>query len=246
MNKASYSKNITVYTDANSSLIIQKATERINEILFENKLVPVLFMLSGGSSFKLLNNINLDALSNNVTITVLDERYSFDPMINTFMQLKETDFYKNACARKCNFIDTSISKEDTLEESAERFEFEIRHWYKKNPLGLVYITQGMGPDGHTAGMMPYPESKQIFEELFMQTDKWVVGYNAENKNQYPERITVTIPFLKNNVETSIMYVSGKEKSDALDRALSGEGSIAETPALIIKEMKKVEVYNDIV
>jgi 6-phosphogluconolactonase/glucosamine-6-phosphate isomerase/deaminase len=246
MYKTRSSKNITVYTDQNTDGIINKAGNRLNEILYENKLIPILLMVSGGSSFKLLNKIEKEALSKNVTITVLDERYSTDPAINTFFQLTQTVFYQNAIQQQCNFIETIIEPTDTLEQSGERFEFELHHWFRKNPQGLVYITQGMGADGHTAGMMPYPEDLQLFETMFINTDKWIIGYDAGNKNQYPLRITVTIPFLIHKVEESIVFISGREKNDALERALSGEGTLAQTPAQVMKEMKKVEVYNDII
>lgn len=110
---------------------------------------------------------------------------------------------------------------------------------------MIFITQGIGEDGHTAGMMPYPEDPALFQSLFVDTDRWVVGYDAEAKNTCPKRVTATIPFLRNIVSESIVFMCGSEKRAALERVVNREGTVAKTPALILHEMKSVHFFTDI-
>ena len=103
----------------------------------------------------------------------------------------------------------------------------------------------MGPDGYTAGIMPYPKNEYLFNKQFEDENKWVVSYDAGKKNQYPLRVTTTIPFLK-LIDISVMYVVGKEKADVLKKVLSDDIPHNIFPATVIKEMKKVFLFTDIV
>ncbi len=202
--------------------------------LFREISGPVLFLSSGGSSLELLNGLQI---GENVTVSVLDERYSTDPAVNNFVQLFER-------IRPNAFIDTRVGQNEILEQLAERFEKELRMWKEKNPEGKIVITQGMGFDGHVAGIMPYPENRELFRQMFENRERWVVGYDAAGKNQYPLRITVTFPFLR-QVDYSIGYIMGEAKRDALSRVTASEGSLPETPGRILREMKSVKIFTDI-
>ena len=103
---------------------------------------------------------------------------------------------------------------------------------------------GMGPDGHTAGIMPFPEDENRFDVLFQNSEKWVVGYDAEEKNQYPLRVTTTIPFLR-MVDYALLYCVGENKKEALKRVLADGGVYAETPARVIREMATTHIVTDI-
>ena len=64
--------------------------------------------------------------------------------------------------------------------------------YEKYAKYRMVITQGIGPDGHTAGIMAdAPEDH----------GKWVLQYRTD-KNKFPERITVTDTFLTKAVAAS--------------------------------------------
>lgn len=216
---------------------LQEVARHLNEVFHVHANVPILFLSSGGSALELLEGVHL---AENVTVSVLDERYSKNPTVNNFAQL-----FGNI--HPTTFIDTRVKDNETLRQLAERFEKELRLWKEKNPSGKVIITQGVGSDGHTAGIMPYPENPELFRQLFDAPDHWVVGYDAtKGKNEYPLRVTVTMPFLREVVDHSLVYVTGESKKEALARILSSQGNLWETPGRIIREMKNVKIFTDIV
>jgi 6-phosphogluconolactonase/glucosamine-6-phosphate isomerase/deaminase len=111
----------------------------------------------------------------------------------------------------------------------------------------VIAIMGIGSDGHTAGIMPFPKNHTLFQKLFEDEDRWVVSYDAEDKNPYPLRITVTIPFLKKNVQQVIAFVVGQEKSTALRYVIATDESVAKTPARVMREIPAtVQLFTDIV
>ena len=235
------------FKDKDTAVVIRKAKESLNNELAKSKGLPVLLLLSGGSSLNLLSDLNQELFGSHLTIGVLDERYSKEPNINNFAQLQKTSFYQETLKKEALFIDTKVGERETLEGLAQRFEATLRNWKKANPQGKVITTQGIGADGHTAGIMPYPENPKLFKSLFENKEKWVVGYDATlSKNQYPLRVTTTFPFLRSIIDVTIVYITGEEKKAALQRVMSENSSLAETPARIIKEMKNVKLFSDII
>ena len=207
--------------------------------LFSSPSRPILFLLSGGSAFDLLEEIDIENFGSHVTVGALDERFSTDPKINNFAQLVKTEFYRRVKEKGVQFIDTRIKEGETLLGLAERLEKVLREWKEKHPDGKVIITQGIGTDGHTAGIMPHPESPEMFEN----PDKWVIGYDAREKLQPPLRVTVTFPFLRNIVDYSIVYAKSGEKKKILEKVIAKQDSLAQIPALIIHEMKNVILFS---
>ena len=209
--------------------------------LFSSSQKAILFLVSGGSAFNLLKEIDTENFGSHITVGVLDERYSTNEKINNFAQLAETEFYRRAKKKEVQFIDTRVRDGENTGELAERFENALRSWKKKNSNGIVIITQGIGTDGHTAGIMSHPENPEMFES----PDKWVIGYDAGLKLEYPLRVTVTFPFLRNIVDYSIVYAKGEEKKKILEKVMAKQGSLAQIPALIIHEMKDVKIITEL-
>jgi len=234
-----------IYKAKNKDDAARKAIQMVNACLREAKKNPVLLMVSGGSAFNLLHGINAKNLGKHITISVLDERFSEDPKISNFVQLAGTEFYRKAGERGVSFIDTRPRAGETVEELAKRFEKGLREWRERNSGGKVIITQGVGEDGHTAGIMPYPENPKLFKRLFDDSSTWVVGYDAGEKNEYALRVTITHPFLRDVVDHSIIYAVGEGKREALRRVFLKEGTLWETPARIIHEMKDVKLFTDV-
>ena len=87
--------------------------------------------------------------------------------------------------------------------------------------------------------MPYPEDPHRFDDLFENHGRWVTGYDANTKSTFPLRATVTLSFLRTAVAFSLVFVAGEGKKPALLRTLAEEGTLAETPARIIQQMKTV-------
>jgi len=221
-----------------------RAGELLRALLMDAKehTQSVLLLLSGGSAFSLLDAIPKDALGEQVTIGVLDERFSQDEADNNSFQLTGTKFYANAYAVGVSFIDTRAGAAETQALLADRFEKALHEWAEAHVDGVIIATMGVGADGHTAGIMPFPENPVLFQKLFEDKTKWVAAYDAGTKNPYPFRVTVTMPFLRTQVDHAVVYAVGEEKKSALEKVLLVEGSLAETPARIFHEMSDVRMY----
>jgi putative endonuclease len=224
--------------------LIKQTSFGLNKILQNNLNKKILFLLSGGSAFNLLKKIDKQFLNPNFTISVLDERFSSDPDINNFLQLSKTNFYKNAKEKACQFIKTVPKTGESLETMTLRLENNIRQWRLHNKKGIIIITQGIGIDGHTAGIMPYPEDEFTFKKLF-QSNRWIVGYDASNKNQFSKRITVTITFLIKQVDYSFVYAVGKDKQVIINDVIHNDVNLSRLPASVIQQMKNVQMHQEL-
>lgn len=215
----------------NKKLELEKKTAKaISNCLKENLDNPVLFLVSGGSVLKVLDHTDPIVLGKNLIISVLDERLGTLPEASNFLELTKTQFYKEAQVCGVKFV-------------------PIDEWPKLLSGRVVITLMGIGLDGHTAGIMPFPEDPNKFSELFEpplggETAKWVVGYDAGKKNQYPHRLTATISFLKNKIDYAFVYVSGENKKDILKKVLNSK-NLAEYPASVIHSMKSVGLYTDL-
>ena len=104
---------------------------------------------------------------------------------------------------------------------------------------------GAGSNGHTAGIMPYADEREKFNDLFNSKDKLVRGYAATRaRDKFPLRITVTLTFLRNWVDIAVVFIVGEEKKLALEKIKSKTGELNITPARIIREMKGTRIYTD--
>ena len=244
--------------------VLQKTSDAVNAMLEREFGGPIMLLLSGGSSLTLLQRIRAELLGPHMTVMMSDERLSGDPKINNFAQMMATPFYENATARGCAFVDTrpafaqasasgkptadkSAGKAavmETVEELGARMHRSLSDWRAANPKGRVIMTQGVGPDGHTCGIMPFPSDEQKFKELFEEEGKWAVGYDASGKSEHPFRATVTISLLRNGVDESVAYAVGSAKKHALKRATAGDIELWKTPVAVMREMKKVTLFTD--
>ncbi len=217
-----------------------KALSQLMLYTFEN---PILLLLSAGSAFKLLGFLNDSLFSEQLTIAMLDERFSTDAKVNNFAQLQDTDFYMKALEHDVNFFGTTLRVGDTKESLAARLEKNLRDWRKENSTGKIFATVGMGSDGHTAGIMPFPENPELFKKLFLE-ESWITAYDATGKNIYPNRVTATLSLLK-GIDGAIGFISGEEKKPAFDKITSKQAALSEVPAMVFWEMKDLSIYTDI-
>jgi len=221
---------------------IQHASEQLKRIFESFQDQPLLFLSSGGSVLALLEYIPQNLLSKRLTVSTLDDRFSHKPSANTFAQLSATSFFERAKAAGARVIDTTPQMNETLEQFGRRIDATFKQWQQEHETGVVAATMGMGADGHTSGIMPYPNEPEEFDALFCRTDAWVVGYNAGNKNEIPDRATTTIPFLTGHVRHAVMLIMGKEKKSAFERLCAMEGSICKTPARVVHDMNDVQIF----
>lgn len=227
---------LDIHRESDPQTAAVHAASAIAELLSGYKSIPVLFLVSGGSPLEIIKHLTTDAFDGRVTVGVSDERFDRDPTINNFTQLIQTSWYKNAVGKGVTSIDTRPIAGETVEDAGKRFDMALKTWKQNNPTGKIVITQGIGLDGHTVGIMP--------GFSFEDDDVWAVGYDAKEKNKYPLRVTTTMPFLR-MVSDSILFVCGEEKRKPLTDTLAKKGSLAVTPARIIHEMKHCLLFTDL-
>ena len=223
-----------IQTSPDAKTAAQKAATALSEAVASYKDQPVLFLCSGGSSLGVLPLIKTDIFGANTTIGMTDERFSTDPAINNFLQLSQVQFYKDITARGAAHFDGVPQNGEELEAMGKRYDAFLKTWHKDHENGKIVVLLGIGPDGHTAGMMPYPEDERAFGFLFEDGDVWAVGYDAGNKNQYPKRVTITMPVLR-RTDMVVTYACGENKKNALTQALTA-GEFYKLPARIMRDL----------
>lgn len=237
--------------------LAKSAGEKLTELVQKNRGREILLLLAGGSAMKMLAYIKPDALGPHITITMLDERFSADPKVCNFLQLKALPFYELAVKASVNIFDTSSQnrprnslgsrtpKTETREELTTRWEEFLREWIAENPDGKVIATFGIGEDGHICGVMPFPEAPQKFFELFENNSRLVIGYDAGAKAKFPLRVTTTFSFLRKHMTEGVVFVSGEEKRMALARVLGPRGALPEIPAWIFHELPNITIFTNL-
>ena len=98
--------------------------------------------------------------------------------------------------------------EDDLDEAAERYAVAL-------PAELDFVHLGLGPDGHTASLVPGDPVLEV-------TDRRVAITGGEYQGR--RRMTLTYPTL-NAARRVMMLVTGAEKADALAKLRDGDESI---------------------
>jgi len=258
--------NIRVFT---SDIVTREAAKALNALFAEQKGKTLLFLSSGGSSLKLLDYIDPKNFGPNSTIGALDERYSEDSLLNNCTLIERSSFWAQAKKNGAHLIDTKVSQNESMESLALRYEKELRDWVTTNKsntgstdAGTIIATVGIGPDGHTSGIMPYPENPEFFQKTFCNENRWIASYDAENKNPHRLRITTTVPFFK-KIDAAIIFMTGQDKKPALEKLLveksedkkgamcrkgtkvGGVGGINESPCRIWREIPGTEIITDI-
>ena len=77
---------------------------------------------------------------------------------------------------------------------------------------LDFVLLGMGPDGHTASLVPHSAALKV-------EDQWVVDNDGPSVVP-PARVTMTYPLL-NNARSIAFYVLGSEKAEMIKRIATG-------------------------
>jgi 6-phosphogluconolactonase/glucosamine-6-phosphate isomerase/deaminase len=235
--------NITVTIEQESDDLKKKAGVALDALVRERNGKPLLILLSGGSSLELLDFIKDPSIESDVTFGMLDDRYSTDPTVNSYHIVSKSPFYLRALRKGAVFLDSSVQDAETLEKYAMRYENYIKKWIKQNPTGIIRATVGIGPDGHTSGVLPHPEDQKKFEELFLGT-KLIIGYDVGTKNPHRFRLTATFTLMK-KFDKVLTYMKGENKKEALTKVFAEEGTLPETPGRIIRELKEVTLITDV-
>ncbi len=221
----------------------QLAARQLSEFLAASH-GPTLLLLAGGSSLGFLEYVDPAVISSRTTIGMFDERFSADSGVNNFSLFLKTEFAGRAGKTDAGFLDSRVLPGESLTNFGPRIEKYLKSWLENNPEGKVLATFGIGSDGHTGGMMPYPENPKHFEELF-EGDRLYASYNAIGKNEYPLRGSTTMTFIRKHIKERIIFAAGENKRGALERILAEKGGLAETPAGIHRESADAILFTDI-
>lgn len=233
-----------IHSSATGDGALAEAGKVVSEYLERFASEPVLLLASGGSALRIFSHIKWSTDTSHITLTVLDERYSTDEKINNFAQLAALPFFAGFVASGGKTIDTRVREGESLQQLTQRFDGAMRQWKSQYPYGKVIAIQGMGPDGHTSGIMPYPEDANTFHQIFEDASVWVAGVDVGAKNPYPLRVTTTMTFLREVVDVAIAYIVGSDKRDALERLLTQETPLFVAPVEVLKSMKNVVIITD--
>lgn len=217
-------------------------TNVLGEVLKKYRDTDVLLLCSGGSALALLENVPDGIDWTRMTVGLVDERWKAQRDNRNNEALAQTTFVTYTLAHGAKII--TISHDVVTKEiAAQDYEELLRAWHDTYPNGRVCAIFGIGSDGHTAGMMPFPENAEKFETFFNST-QWVAGYDATGKNPFVNRVTITCEYLREHVDSAIVYAVGRGKEGALKKIIADDGSRAQTPARIFREMKDVHIFTD--
>lgn len=218
----------------------------LNRYLLSKADRPILLLLSGGSSVSIIEVLDQKVVLPNLSIGLVDERYSLKEKDLNLSELKRVRFVLRAQQRGVPVAAIQIEDTENPSESAERYEDYLKQWRIVSPKGVIVAVLGIGTDTHIAGVLPYPDEREWFEDTFINARQWVVGYDTKGKGDYPARVSVSLHFLTQEVDFAIAYACGKEKQEALRRALNVDGTLSDTPARVLFLMKEAYLCTDII
>lgn len=234
---------ISIHT---STTPVEDAAKQLERHIKSVRNTPALILFSGGSALALVECLRPEILTKQHTLTVLDERYTFENDESNFYKLSRTSFFRGALERGVSVIDPRPTGSETLMDTARRFDLALKEWHIINRTGIGVATIGIGPDGHTAGVLPNAVSKDEFSKLFLSDNKCAVGYVTRPEvNHHRERITATLTYLTRHIDHAIIFASGTPKKAALLKTLYAEEDYHNTPAQILRHITDAQLYTDI-
>lgn len=208
---------------------VDAIAKAISESLSGDK--KVLWLVSGGSCIspqvQIMHKLSVlpESQLTGLSVLLVDERYGAPGHANSNdEQLLQAGFDPgNAQWHKVNnglpFAETVAAYSKT---AADLFAGSDK----------VIVTLGMGPDAHTAGLLPD-------SPVFTDTAATVVGYNWSDY----QRMTLGIEYLLQVTQTFVLAY-GESKRTALTRLQANTEPIEALPAKILYDLPDVTVYND--
>jgi len=187
----------------------------------------VIWLLSGGSAVKpaieaseLLEGHDLSRL----TVSLVDERYGPLGHSGSNWQSLIDDGFKFGNSKTYPVL-SGVDNHQTTKAYNKFLEESL-----SGPTYRLALL-GIGPDGHTAGILPHSPA--------VNSQTLAVYYETKDY----ERITITTGGLA-RLDEAIVYCVGTNKADALAK-LDQNLTLESQPAQIIKRIPQANVYNDI-
>ncbi|HEX4775103.1 MAG TPA: 6-phosphogluconolactonase [Candidatus Saccharimonadales bacterium] len=189
----------------------------------------VLWLVSGGS--QITANVQImsqipDELSRNLSVTLVDERYgpighadsNWQQLINAGFPDKQATLYP--------VIQAGLG----FEQNTAYFKEMIEQAFSFNDVLIGQL--GIGPDGHTAGILPHSAASA-------ETTALAIGYDAPPL----KRLTTTFPALK-QLTAAYVLAYGDNKRESLSKLKNQDLPLSEQPSQILKELSEAYIYND--
>lgn len=212
------------------------AGKALENLLQRCEKLPMLLLLSGGSALSILQNVSTDFFTDNLTLSVLDERCSEDASVRNLTQLRETNFYQAAVVSGVKDISPQQKIGITCVNLQKQWEGDLRLWRSSYPKGTVVAIMGIGVDGHTAGMFAGEED---FSGL-----AWTHFYQlSKDINKYTKRITITHTFLREVVDEVIVFAVGEGKNKVLEKIQQEDDVVDTLPAAIFCQLTSVRIFS---
>jgi 6-phosphogluconolactonase len=208
----------------------QEAADLLQEALLRHP--NALLLLSGGSASRVYELVSPANLPPTLVVGLVDERFGTpDHESSNLNGIKKSGIITALEAARVTF--QPILHGQSRQQEVESYE----QWLNKHYDRPWILILGIGPDGHTAGMLPDTDAAR-FHATF--SAGLVAGY--DNTGPYPSRITLTIPALQHATEV-IVIAADKSKRPVIDR-LASDQQIAENemPAVVLRALPNVSIF----
>jgi 6-phosphogluconolactonase/glucosamine-6-phosphate isomerase/deaminase len=208
--------NSTVASTYLSDLLISKLSKGLR----------VLWLVPGGSGIDIASTVSHsipDELKQTLTISLTDERYGeiHHPDSN-WEQLKKAGFNFNGVTLK------PVLNSDSRQKTTEMYSNNLEAMLHSYDYTIGFF--GIGPDGHTAGILPGSPAVQATE--------YAATYDASNF----ERITMS-PKAIVELNEAVAYATGENKWPVIQQ-LQTTVPIDIQPAQILKAVPKFTLFTD--
>lgn len=191
--------------------------------------LKVLWLLSGGSNIA----IEIDVLKSlehatpqNLVVSMIDERFvPLDSPHSNWHALMDAGLNGQKAKLEPPILDWDLSLHDAAADWAKRLKKAM------GEADAVVGQLGIGPDGHTAGILPHTVGAHEEEKL-------VVGYKGHDF----ERLTVT-PAVLRDLDLAVAVAMGEAKKPVLER-MPTDITADEQPAQLLLLAKELIIYTD--
>lgn len=186
----------------------------------------VLWLVPGGSAIGVAAEVSKqlrDLDLTNLTVTLTDERYGpVGHPDSNWQQLHAADFHLPGATM------VPVLHGHTAEETTTEFGRHLQEYCQGAAYCIGFF--GMGPDGHTAGILPGSPA--------VSATDWAAYYEVPQFR----RITMTVPAIA-ALSEAVVYAMGDSKLEPLQN-LQKDVPLDEQPAQALKKVPKLTVFND--